>query len=377
MLLTQPRITIDLNAIRNNYLALKQQAPDVEVCPMMKGYGYGLGLVEVVRPLVESGCKAVYVSFINEGILLRKAFPKLQINVVNGIFEGTEGLFLEHRLTPVLNSLQQLERWEGIVSSASVDAIIQVETGMHRLGITEDEWAQLTPERLKRNRVTLMMTHFACAQEETERSTDAQRMRVVRDQNRRQFEVYRRALEHFRLPGSVSLDVYTIRPKEDPIAQVRSGSAILFGMVDFLNEYPFLKTLHLSPTMTLQAPIVQIETLHVGDRVSYGGTYEAKKESRIAVVAVGYSHGLPKTLSNCGNMWFSDGNARYAAPIVGKICMDLTVCDVTNIPQAALEQGWASPLNEHYTINQMLTDAGRSRSEISLGFARMEWVYKE
>jgi alanine racemase len=93
MLLTQPRITIDLNAIRDNYLALKKQAPDVEVCPMMKGYGYGLGLVEVVRPLVENGCEAVYVSFINEGILLRKAFPKLQINVVNGIFEGTEQLF--------------------------------------------------------------------------------------------------------------------------------------------------------------------------------------------------------------------------------------------------------------------------------------------
>ena len=376
MLLTQPRITIDLNAVRDNYLALKKQAPNVEVCPMMKGYGYGLGLVEVVRPLVENGCKAVYVSFINEGILLRKAFPKLQINVVNGIFEGTEQLFPEHRLTPVFNSLQQLERWEDIVSSASTDAIIQVETGMHRLGIFESEWGQLTPERLKRDRVTLMMTHFACAQEATERSNDLQRTADVCEQNKHQFEAYRRALEHFRLPGSVSLDVYTIRPKKEPIAQVRSGSAILFGMVNFLNEYPFLKNLHLLPTITIQAPIVQIETLHIGDRVSYGGSYEAKRESKVAVVAMGYSHGLPKTLSNCGSMWFSDGSTWYAAPIVGKICMDLTVCDVTNVPQAALEQGWASPINEHYTINDMLTDANRSRSEISLGFARMEWVYK-
>ncbi|MBR1843597.1 MAG: hypothetical protein IJ793_01845, partial [Opitutales bacterium] len=162
-----------------------------------------------------------------------------------------------------------------------------------------------------------------------------------------------------------------------PIAQVRSGSAILFGMVNFLNEYPFLKNLHLLPTITIQAPIVQIETLHIGDRVSYGGSYEAKRERKVAVVAMGYSHGLPKTLSNCGSMWFSDGSTWYAAPIVGKICMDLTVCDVTNVPQAALEQGWASPINEHYTINDMLTDANRSRSEISLGFARMEWVYKE
>ena len=377
MLLTQPRITIDLNAVRDNYLALKKQAPDVEVCPMMKGYGYGLGLVEVVRPLVENGCKAVYVSFINEGILLRKAFPKLQINVVNGIFEGTEGLFLEHRLTPVLNSLKQLERWEDVVSSASTNAIIQVETGMHRLGILEDEWGQLTPERLKRDRVTLMMTHFACAQEETERSTDSQCMPVVHDQNKRQFEAYRRALAHFRLQGSVSLDVYMICPMREPIAQVRSGSAILFGMVDALNEYPFLKNLHLFPTIIVQAPIVQIETLRIGDRVGYGGTYEAKKETKIAIVAMGYNHGLPKTLSNRGNMWFSDGAKWHAAPIVGKVSMDLTVCDVTNIPQAVLEQGWASPLNEHYTINKMLMASGRSRSEISCSFARMEWVYKE
>ena len=343
---------------------------------MMKGYGYGLGLIEVVRPLVENGCKAVYVSFINEGILLRKAFPKLQINVVNGIFEGTEQLFLEHRLTPVLNSLQQLERWEGIVSSASTDAVIQVETGMHRLGILEDEWDQLTPERLKRARVTLMMTHFACAQE-AEQCAEPERMPIVRDQNKRQFEAYHRALEHFRLPGSVVIDAYMIRPNNEPMAQMRTGCAILFGIVGFSNKHPFLKGLHLSNAITIQAPIVQIETLHIGDRVGYGGTYEAKKETKIAIVAMGFSHGLPKTLSNRGNMWFSDGAKWHAAPIVGKVSMDLTVCDVTNVPQAALEQGWASPLNEHYTINQMLMDSGRSRSEISCSFARMEWVYKE
>ena len=376
MLLTQPRITIDLNAIRDNYLALKKQASDIEVCPMMKGYGYGLGLVEVVRPLVESGCQAVYVSFINEGILLRKAFPKLQINVVNGIFEGTGGLFLEHRLTPVLNSLQQLERWESIASSASTGAIIQVETGMHRLGILEDEWGQLTPERLKRDRVSLMMTHFACAQE-AEQCAEPQRMPIVRDQNRRQFEAYRRALEYFRLPGSVVIDAYMIRPNNEPMAQMRTGCAILFGIVGFSNEHPFLKGLHLSPAVTVQAPIAQIETLRIGDRVGYGGTYEAKKETKIAIVAMGFSHGLPKSLSNRGNMWFSDGAKWHAAPIVGKVSMDLTVCDVTNVPQAALDQGLASPLNEHYTLNEMLMDSGRSRSEISCSFARMEWVYKE
>jgi alanine racemase len=76
-------------------------------------------------------------------------------------------------------------------------------------------------------------------------------------------------------------------------------------------------------------------------------------------------------------MWFSDGAKWHAAPIVGKVSMDLTVCDVTNIPQEALEQGWASPLNKHYTLNEMLMDSGRSRSEISCSFARMEWGYKE
>ena len=343
---------------------------------MMKGYGYGLGLIEVVRPLVENGCEAVYVSFINEGILLRKAFPNLQINIVNGIFEGTEPLFLEHHLTPVLNSLQQLEQWETIVSSASTNAIVQVETGMHRLGILEEEWAQLSQERIRRDRITLMMTHFACAQE-AEQCAEPQRMPIVRDQNKRQFAAYRRALEHFQLPGSVVIDAYMIRPSKEPIAQIRTGCAILFGIVGFSSEHPFLKGMQLSPTITIQAPIIQTETLHVGDRAGYGGTYEAKCDTKIAIIAMGFSHGLPKSLSNRGNMWFSDGEKWYAAPIVGKISMDLTICDITDIPQAALEKGWASPLNEHYTLNEMLMDSGRSRSEISCSFARMEWVYKE
>lgn len=374
MLLTRPRLTIDLKAIQSNYLALKKQAPDVEVCPMMKGYGYGLGLVEVVRPLVQSGCQALYVSFIDEGIVLRKAFPDLQINIVNGITKGTEKLFLEHRLTPVLNSLPQLERWEAIVSSAQTQAILQVETGMHRLGMVEEEWPQCTQKRLQRDRITLMMTHFGCAHE-SEQCADPERIPIVKEQNRRQFEAYHRALHYFQLPGSVVIDAYMIRSAKDPIAQIRTACAILFGIVGFSKKHWFLQNLQLKPTLTIQAPILQIETLHPGDRAGYGGTYEATQETTIAIVAIGFSHGLPKSLSNKGHLWFSDGKQWYAAPIIGKISMDLTLCDISAIPPAALANGWASPLNEHYTINDMLFDSGRSRSEIACAFSRMEWKY--
>lgn len=129
-----------------------------------------------------------------------------------------------------------------------------------------------------------------------------------------------------------------------PIAQIRTGAA-LYG----INVFP--EKLSLQPTVTLEVPVLQTETIRKGERVGYGATWEAQRDTVVAVFGIGYSHGLPRSLSNRWTAWFRKGSDRYPAPVIGRISMGLTTCDVTDIPSEAVWTGNAMILDEHYTIN--------------------------
>ena len=366
-MLLKPRLTVRRKAIQANYAEICRYAPGVEICPVVKSQAYGLQAVEIVRALIACGCRNFYVSVIAEGIELRKEFSDIQINVLNGLQEGTEKIFSEYRLTPVVNSVEQLKRWEKMLPNVQTDCVLNVETGFNRLGIREADWPSYMPEQWKKDRIPLFMTHFACVAEDV--SDDAERNRIVEEQNRRQFEVYGRALRHFQLPGSVALDAFLQNTKQLPIAQIRTGAA-LYGIKVFPEK------LNLQPTLLLEAPVLQMETIRKGERIGYGATWEAQRDTIVAVLGIGYSHGLPRSLSNRGTVWFHYENDRYPAPIIGRVSMGLTTCDVTDIPSSAIS-GSAMILDEHYTINELCTDADRLDSEILCNFKQMEWRYEE
>ena len=110
--LVRPQITVHLNALRENYSRVQKYAPNAEICPVVKSQAYGLRPVEIVRSLIACGCRNFYVSTVSEGIELRDKFSDIQINVFNGLQEETEKVFSEYRLTPVVNSVEQMKRWE-------------------------------------------------------------------------------------------------------------------------------------------------------------------------------------------------------------------------------------------------------------------------
>ena len=364
--LLRPQITVHLNAVRENYARIRKYAPNAEICPVVKSDAYGLGALEVTRALLDCGCRNFYVSTPLEGVELRNNFPDIQINVLNGLQNGSRELFRNYRLTPVINSLEQLKNWEDLLSEVETSCILNVETGFNRLGFPEKNWALCTSERLKNARVSVMMTHFACVSEAP--SDDVKRNRVIEEQNRRQYAAYDRALQRFQLPGSVALDAYVQNSTNLPIAQIRTGAA-LYGVCVFPGK------LDLCPTITLKASVLQVTILHRGERVGYGATWEAKKDTIAAVVNIGYGHGLPRSLSNRGTVWFYDRSQRYAAPVIGRVAMGLTVCDVTDVPMQVLNNGEAIILDERYTINDLCIDADRSDCEILCNFKEMDWRY--
>ena len=153
-----------------------------------------------------------------------------------------------------------------------------------------------------------------------------------------------------------------------PIAQIRTGAA-LYGVCVFPGK------LDLCPTITLKASVLQVTTVCKGERVGYGATWEAGKDTIAAVINIGHGHGLPRSLGNCGTVWFYDRSQRYAAPVIGRVAMGLTVCDVTDVPMQVLNNGEAIILDERYTINDLCIDADRSDCEILCNFKEMDWRY--
>lgn len=176
-------------------------------------------------------------------------------------------------------------------------------------------------------------------------------------------------LERFKgIPGSLALDAMMVNDSGAKISQIRSGAA-LCG----INVWP--GKLNLEPVMMIEAPVLQTEQIKKGDTVGYGATFTAEKDTKIAVLGIGYSNGIPRSLSNKGKVFFSDGDNMYEAPIVGRISMGLLNCDVTNVPEKALQTKKASIINKKYTINDLCVDADRLDSEIMCSFSAMDIKY--
>ncbi len=341
--MNRPCLTVDLNAVRQNFEAVRG-ITGARVCPVVKSNAYGLGAIEIARALQNAG--AVYVSTAQEGVELRDAFPDLQINVLNGVDKENAKLLAEKRLTPVISSLKQAEIWDG-------GCILNVETGFNRLGVRD--YAALKNDK----RILSVMTHLSCAAEDLAIS-------AVQAQNAKQFAAFETALTAlYPAAASLGLDAYLIKPAALKINEVRTGAA-LFG----INVFP--DKLDLKPVLTLTAPVVQVETVEKGDSVGYGATWTAPRKTKIAVVAIGYANGIPRTSG--GTVFFKTDNQRFAAPVVGRISMGLLTCDATAVPDAALTQ--AVLLDDVYTINDLSRDSGRLDTEIMCSFSGMEREYK-
>ncbi|HVB17099.1 MAG TPA: alanine racemase [Stellaceae bacterium] len=349
-------LEIDLGGIVENWRLLAAAAMPAACAAVVKANAYGLGAVPVARALVAAGCRMLFVATLDEGIALRQAVGGLpKIAVFNGPLCGTAAEFAAHRLIPVLNDPGQIEQWASLPGGHP--AILHVDTGMARLGLTDREFETVIESR-PAIAWHAVISHLACADSPGHTMNAAQRTRF--------------AAAAARLPGvsaslAASCGVFLGRPYHFDL--VRPGAA-LYGV----NPCPGRPN-PLRQVVRLSAKILQIRQIDSGQSVGYGAAHVMEAPGRIATVAVGYADGWPRALGRrgCGHL------AGVRVPLIGRVSMDLVTFDVSAVdPALACPGMMIELLGDAYRVDDAASDAGTIGYEIlcRLG-ARYHRVYRD
>ena len=353
------RLEIDLAALAQNYRLLTKKSPNSETAAAVKANAYGLGIEQVAPVLVNSGCKTFFVALPEEGVKLRKLAPDASIYVLSGIWPESLELLFANRLTPVLNSLRDVKLWESTTTATSTPFALHVDTGMNRLGLEVDQVGQVS--HLKPQ---LIMTHFACADD------------PAHPLNQKQFDAFSEIRKMFpQARASLANSAAILSRGDCQFDLVRPGIALYGGAAVNGQKNP------MQPVVRLQGRIVQIRHIKSGAPIGYGASHVFKRDSKVAIVAVGYADGYHRAASGSGVPLSENNGGGYGffngckVPIVGRISMDLTAFDITDVLDGSVNQGeWIELIGKNIPVEEVAASAGTIDYEIltSLGrrFAR-------
>lgn len=359
-------LTVDLAAIAANWKKLAGMTVPVECAAVVKADAYGCGLEAVARRLFEAGCRTFFVADLTEGRRLRSVATAADIYLLNGLMPGTAPTVADLRLRPVINSTTELAEWDAFVARKGWrgGAAIHVDTGMRRLGISPEEAMAIAPRLQSENHgLTLLMSHFACADTPDHPLNDKQ-VRLFRD-----------IRINFRgVPSSLANSSGIFIGSTAHCDLVRPGVA-LYGA----NPTPGRHN-PMQPVVELKGRIMQVRTLDRGDTVGYGATFTAARPSRIAIVAVGYGDGYLRSASASKNKDAAKAMVNgKPCPIVGRVTMDLTTVDVTELPEGTVRRGdFATLIGDGMDIDDLGAAMGTIGYEVltSLG-RRYHRIYKD
>jgi alanine racemase len=317
---------VDLGALEFNYRQIQKRIPEgVKLLAVVKADAYGHGAIPVSLKLEKLGVEYLGVAIPEEGVELRKGGVKAPILILGGIFGGEIDKIFHFRLTPVLfreDSLKLLSR-EAERRRRKVKVHLKVDTGMGRLGVPFGLWPDFLKEvkRFPRIEIEGILSHFSMTDEE-------------RNYTQSQWKKFQRAAaiahemgiscQYLHMASSATLTVFPVYSAK----LVRPG-IMLYG------SYPartFRNLIPLKPVMTLKTRIHFLKWVPPGTRISYGGTFATKRESLIATLPIGYADGYSRHLSNHGEVLIHGKRA----PVVGKVCMDFIMVDVTDISHVSI-----------------------------------------
>jgi alanine racemase len=316
-------LEINLNAVAHNLRQYQLRLqPGTRVMAMVKAFSYGSGGAEIASVLQDHGVHYLGVAYADEGVELARAGLQLPVMVLNAE-PGTFRTLVDHGLQPVLYSFALLEQFESFLSAEGLTAYpvhVELETGMNRLGFGEEEVGQLAA-RLQASvsfRVQSVFSHLAGSEDASlDDFTIEQQQRFQRMSALLQQKLPYPFLRH--LANSAA----AVRHPGLQFDMVRLGIG-LYGV-----EVHTSIKLDLQPVATLRSTVAQLKDLPAGATVSYNRRGVLARPSRIATVRIGYADGYSRRFGNgVGEMWVRG----KAAPVVGTVCMDMTMIDVTHIP---------------------------------------------
>lgn len=361
------RLTVRLKAIAANYRTYRRLAGPTAVAAVVKADAYGLGAACVAPALADAGCDSFFVARLEEGVALRKLLPRARIFVLDGAPPDAVPALISHRLTPVLNSLGEIAAWSAAadVGRHVLDAVIHVDTGMNRLGLPGDELAVLSAQSAKRLcgiNLVLVMSHLACSDD------------PANPLNAEQLSRFRQALAMLPpAPASLAASHGAMLGMEYHFDLVRPGVA-LYGANPQVREGGQGGTMPnlMQTAAVLSARVLQLRRIDLGESVGYGATFRAKRPSMLATVALGYADGFPRTLSGKGVAVLNGARV----PVVGRISMDMTILDVTDLPDVARVGDEAEFLGDRISLGEVAAMAGTNEYEILTRLRRVPKVYE-
>ena len=359
-------LTVDLDAIVANWRKLEKTAVPAECAGVVKADAYGCGAAQVAGALSRAGCKTFFVATLDEARVVRGAVPaSAAIYVLDGFFQNTGEAYAQIDCKPVLGDLNELAEWDVFCrrSGWSGGAAIHIDTGMNRLGMTITEAQGIIPRiNAGDHGITLVMSHLASAE------------LLNNPANARQLTAFREIASVFSgVPASLSNSSGIFLGSQFSFELVRPGCG-LYG----INPTPEADN-PMQPVVELKARIVQIRNIERGDTVGYGGTWTARRPTRIAIVSAGYADGYFRAASaNDGTRGAEVMVAGRRCPIAGRVSMDLTAVDVTDLDKKAVRRGhMVTLIGEGITVDELAHHFGTIGYEVltSLG-RRYARVYK-
>jgi alanine racemase len=361
---------IDLDAIAHNARLLKAGAGvGCELMVAVKANAYGHGAIPVSRAALAGGASRLAVSRTEEGIELRRAGIDAPILLLGYTLPGESDAIVRWNLTPTVNSQPQARSLSRAATAQdrALPIHVKVDTGMSRYGLLPDEvlafvrFLSALPELALEG----LYTHFAVA--------DLPDKAFTRDQ----FNAFINVVERLEASGfffplkHVSNSAATIDMPEMALDMVRCGIA-LYGLRPSASVEPAVP---LRPALTLKSRVARVRTLPTGSGISYGRTYVTQAPTRVALIPVGYGDGYHRILSNRGAVLIRG----HRAPILGRVCMDQFVVDVSDIPGVRLhdevvligQQGQG-----HISAEEVASWAETINYEVTTGLlARLTRVY--
>jgi alanine racemase len=351
-------LTVDLSAVEANWRALSRRVMPCECAAVVKANAYGCGIEQVVGALTKAGCKSFFVADLSEARRARNVAPQPAIYVLNGLAPGSAANFAEINVRPVIGSMVELAEWDAFCNANAWrgGAALHVDTGMNRLGITANEAAALAPRiRSENHGITLLMSHFACAEI------------PEHPLNERQIKLFREVRILYRgIPSSLANSSGIFLGAAAHCDMVRPGVA-LYGV----NPTPS-RANPMRSVVELRARIMQVRNVMRGETIGYDAVWTAKQATRLAVVGIGYADGYPRAASSADER--PGGSAVVAGkrcPIAGRVSMDLMAVDITGLPEAGARRGdFATLIGDDISVDDAAKAAGTIGYEVLTGLGR-------
>ncbi len=354
----RPTLRVDLSAIKHNYKALQKRVGQTKIGASVKADAYGLGAARIGRTLYGAGCRNFFVATAGEGMELRKSIgDNASIYVLNGPAPQDLTLFFGSTLKPVINSLVQARLWREATQNVKhvPYSVLHVDTGINRLGMTEKEFELLLKNGGLREalNIEMVMSHLACAPD------------AAHPQNKKQLDLFRQLASRLPvMPLSLANTAGIYLGKKYHFQMVRPGIGLYGGRATVNPDQEVSK-----PAMSLMAPVLQVKDLKPGDTVGYTASFTVETPITIAIVAAGYADGIP-VQAPCPQTG-SPGHAKLqgkSVSIIGRVSMDLTILDVTNLKKTPRIGDWAEFRGEN--LESDAVETGRINYELLTAVGR-------